>query len=166
MLSSASFGSLLASVGLAIGLVGALLCVLARRAGPPKVIFSLDTLPGMILKDYLKDTKNCCISGGSDAILAGKNHILGCSSRSSLRCYWSLALKRIAQPFDGVSHNSLKLKTTIYVSRLRIDRQRHLSPYISLLHSSCRIFSWKLLCVKWLLKYLWIFFLQNVLKFV
>ena len=42
MLSSASFGSLLASVGLAIGLVGALLCVLARRAGTPKVIFSLD----------------------------------------------------------------------------------------------------------------------------
>jgi len=37
MLSSASFGSLLLSVGLAIGLVGALLILLARRAGSPKV---------------------------------------------------------------------------------------------------------------------------------
>ena len=37
MLSSASFGSLVASVGLAVGLVGALLCILAKRAGSPKV---------------------------------------------------------------------------------------------------------------------------------
>ena len=37
MLSSASFGSLLLSVGLAIGLVGALLILLARRAGSQKV---------------------------------------------------------------------------------------------------------------------------------
>ena len=41
MLSSASFGSLLLSVGLAIGLVGALLILLARRAGSPKVIYVL-----------------------------------------------------------------------------------------------------------------------------
>ena len=41
MLSSASFGSLLLSVGLAIGLVGALLILLARRAGSSKVIYVL-----------------------------------------------------------------------------------------------------------------------------
>ena len=44
MLSSASFGSLLLSVGLAIGLVVALLILLARRAGTPKVINFLDKL--------------------------------------------------------------------------------------------------------------------------
>ena len=41
MLSTANFGSLLLSVGLAIGLVGALLILLARRAGSPKVIYVL-----------------------------------------------------------------------------------------------------------------------------
>lgn len=37
MLSSTSFGGLLASVGLAIGLVAALLCIVVRRAGGSKV---------------------------------------------------------------------------------------------------------------------------------
>ena len=72
MLSSASFGSLLLSVGLAIGLVGALLILLARRAGSPKVIYFLGNLLRKIPKGTIKRSIHYCISGGTDAILAGR----------------------------------------------------------------------------------------------